>query len=248
MKISILYEDSDILVINKPNGILVHPDGQSKEKTISDYFLKKYPEMEEVGESIFNQGKEIKKPGIVHRLDKETSGALILAKNQKAFIFLKKQFSEQKIKKTYFALVFGWLKQDQGIIDKPIGRSPNDFRRRLAGRGARGLLRQALTEYQVLKRFIINKKETENQIKVSLVAIYPKTGRTHQIRVHFKFLNHPLLNDQLYNPKGFYFSELKYLALHASQIEFQNLKNDFLKIIAPPPVKFKKFLSGIDLN
>lgn len=120
-KIKVLYEDPNILAINKPSGILVHPDNHSKAKTIVDLFIKKYPKLE-----------------VVHRLDKETSGVLLLAKNQKAHVFLKKQFVNREIKKTYFAIVNGFVKNDHGVINKPIGRSPVDFRRRLAGRGARG--------------------------------------------------------------------------------------------------------------
>jgi len=168
MRIKVLYEDKDILAIDKPSGIAVHGDGKTKEKTIADWFLEKYPKVKNVGESIFVDGKEIKKPGIVHRLDKETSGVLLLAKNSKAYEFLKNQFSapalrlkaesgladkQDGIRKTYVAIVSGWMKNDRGTIRKAIGRSGNDFRKRLAGRGARGELREAITEYTVLKRF-----------------------------------------------------------------------------------------------
>jgi len=100
MKIKILYEDKDILVIDKPSGISVHPDGKSKERTITDWVLKNYPRMKNVGEPIFFEEKEIKRPGIVHRLDKDTSGVLVLAKNQKAYEFLKNQFKNREVKKT----------------------------------------------------------------------------------------------------------------------------------------------------
>ena len=219
MKIKILFEDKNILAIEKPTGILVHPDKKSKEKTIFDLFIKKYPKLE-----------------IVHRLDKETSGVLLLAKNLKAFEFLKDQFKNRKIKKTYNAIVSGWVKNDHGIINKPIGRSPVDFRRRLAGRGARGELREAITEYKVLKRF---KDKKDN--KFTFLEIKPKTGRTHQIRVHMKFLNYPIVCDSLYNPKGFCPKELNRLALHAKIIEFKDLKEKTIKIESPLPKEFKKF-------
>lgn len=234
MKIKILYEDKDILAIEKPSGISVHADGKKNEKNISDYFLEKYPKMKNVGESIFVNGKEIKKPGIVHRLDKETSGVLLLAKNQKAFDFLKKQFMDRKIKKTYIAIVSNWLKNDKGIIDKPIGRSPADFRKRLAGRGARGELKEAFTQYKVLARL----KDKENH-KFSLLEIKPKTGRTHQIRVHFKFLNYPIICDSLYNPNNFCPKEINRLALHAFSIEFKNLKDVWIKATSELPKEFK---------
>src|SRR3990167_6513175 len=118
MKIKVLYEDPNILAVEKPSGILVHPDLHSKEKTILDLFSKKYPKVE-----------------VVHRLDLETSGVLLLAKNKKAHEFLKKQFVNREIKKIYHAIVVGNVKKDHEIINKPIGRSPKDFRRRLSGRG-----------------------------------------------------------------------------------------------------------------
>jgi len=259
MKIKVLYEDKNILAIDKPSGISVHPDGRSKEKTISDWFLKKYPKAKNVGESIFADGKEIKKQGIVHRLDKETSGVLLLAKNQKAHEFLKNQFKNREIKKTYHAIVSGFVKNNRGVINKPIGRSPSDFRRHLAGRGARGELREAITIYKVLKRF-----EDKNSNKFTYLEVYPKTGRTHQIRVHMKFLNYPVACDSLYNPRqkkktnsggqapGFCPEGLNRLALHAKSIEFsalggsasggKNLKGETIKIESPLPKDFKKFI------
>lgn len=234
----ILYEDKNILVINKPSGIMVHADGRNKEKTISDFFIQKYPKAKNVGESIFVNNKEIKKPGIVHRLDKDTSGVLLLAKNSKAFEFLKEQFINHQIKKIYEIIVSGWVKNDRGIIDKPIGRSPSDFRRRLAGRGARGELKEAITEYKVLKRFTDTKGN-----KYTFLEIKLKTGRTHQIRVHMKFLNYPVICDSLYNPKGFCPKKLGRLALHAKIIEFKNLNEEIIKIEAPLPKEFKDFLN-----
>jgi 23S rRNA pseudouridine1911/1915/1917 synthase len=233
----ILYEDKDILAIDKPSGISVHPNGRSKEKTITDWILKNYPKLKGVGEPIIFNEKEIDRPGIVHRLDKETSGILIIVKNKKAYEFFKKQFMNREIKKTYLAIVSGWVKNDHGIINKPIGRSPNDFRRRLAGRGAKGELRPAITEYKVLKRF-----EDKNFEKFSLLEIHPKTGRTHQIRVHMKFLNYPIVCDSLYNPKGFYPKGFDRLALHAKSIEFKNLKGKIVKIESPLPKEFKMVL------
>src|SRR3989344_5549111 len=157
MKTKILYEDSNVLAIDKPSGISVHGDGRTKEKTVADWILKNYPRMKNVGENEVYENKkiktEIKKPGIVHRLDRETSGFLLLAKNKKAYEFLKIQFQNRKIKKTYIAIVSGNVKTERGIINKPIGRSPKDFRRYLSGRGARGEMRDAVTEYRVLKRF-----------------------------------------------------------------------------------------------
>ena len=261
MKIKILYEDKDILAIDKPSGISVHHDGRSKEKTITDWVLKNYPKLKGVGEPITFDDKEIDRPGIVHRLDKETSGVLIIVKNKKAFAYFKKQFMERKIKKTYYAIVSGWVKDDHGVIAKPIGRSPSDFRRRLAGRGARGELREAVTEYKVLKRFQAPACKNFSSCalprvrggtlgdknfyklapeKFSLLEIHPKTGRTHQIRVHMKYLNYPVVCDTLYAPKNPCPKNIKRLALHAKSIEFKDLKGKIIKIESPLPKEFKK--------
>jgi len=236
MKIKILYEDKDILAIDKPSGISVHPDGRTKEITISDWFVKNYPKAKNVGESIFVDGKEIKRPGIVHRLDKETSGVLLLVKNQKAYEFLKNQFKSREIKKVYNAVVLGSMKDDRGTIRKSLGRSGNDFRKRLAGRGARGELREAVTEYTVLKRFE-NKK-----INFSYLEVRPKTGRTHQIRVHMKFINYPVINDSLYNPNQPHPKDFERLGLHAKSIEFKDLKGKIVKVESSLPKEFEKML------
>ena len=249
MKIKVLYEDANILAINKPSGILTQPDQRSKEKTIFDFFIKKYPKLE-----------------LVHRLDKETSGVLLLAKNQNAHQFLKSQFMNRELKKVYYAVVSGFVKNDHGFINKSIGRSPSDFRRRLSGRGARGELREAITEYKVLKHF--NAKAYQNfyprgsrfepeapeegrrgksfgmpeLFPFTFLEVKPKTGRTHQIRVHMKFLNHPVACDSLYNPNGPCPSGFSRLALHASSIEFKNLKGKIIKVESPLPKEFANLL------
>jgi 23S rRNA-/tRNA-specific pseudouridylate synthase len=244
MKIKVLYEDANILAIDKPSGILTCPDQRTDEESIFSLLQKKYPKLE-----------------IVHRLDKETSGVLLFAKNAKAHEFLKKQFVSREIKKTYYAVVNGWVKNDHGIINKPIGRSPVDFRRRLAGRGARGEMREAVTEYKVLERFEITTpkpllhKEGRNSsppakgecpkgegVKYTYLEVHPKTGRTHQIRVHMKFLNHPVVCDSLYNPSGPCPKEISRMALHAKSIEFKNLKGETIKVESPIPKEFKKVI------
>lgn len=254
MKINILYEDANMLAIDKPAGISVHSDGKTKGKTVADWVLKNYLKMEKVGEPSMYQGKEIKRPGIVHRLDKDTSGVLVLAKNQKTYEFLKNQFKEREVKKVYHTVVSGFMREDRGVINKPIGRSPNDFRKRLAGRGARGELREAITEFRVIKRFTSPQPSPErrgskapspfqekagDEVKFTYLEVRPKTGRTHQIRVHMKFLNHPVVRDELYNsgkpaPIGF-----THLALHSKSIELKNLKGETLKIEAPLPKEFE---------
>lgn len=229
-KIKVLYEDSNILAIDKPSGILTCPDQRSKEKTVFDLFLKEYPKLE-----------------LVHRLDRDTSGVLLFAKNKKVHEFLKKQFQDRTIKKTYVAVVNGWVKNDHGVINKPIGRSPSDFRRWLAGRGARGTLREAVTEYKVIKRF--ETKTSKNLEKFSFLEVHPKTGRTHQIRVHMKFLNHPVVCDSLYNPNGVCPEDISRMALHAQSIEFNlpagrhgDLKGKTTKVESPVPKEFKEMV------
>jgi 23S rRNA pseudouridine1911/1915/1917 synthase len=263
-KIKILYEDSNILAIDKPSGITVHQDGKKDpsaslraRKTITDWVLKKYPRMKNVGEPL----GEIMRPGVVHRLDKDTSGVLLLAKNQKAYEFLKQQFKNREIKKIYVAIVSGSVKSDRGVINKPIGRSPKDFRRYSAGRGARGEMREAITQYRVLKRITLpapslrregnfhqtspakGRKNTKEGAKFTYLEIHPKTGRTHQIRVHMKYLNHPVVCDSLYNPDEPCPKGISRMALHAKSIEIKNLKGNILKIESPIPKEFIKILS-----
>lgn len=229
MEIKILYEDNSVVVVDKPSGISVHADGRSNEKTIADWFLEKYPKSKDVGESL----GEIARPGIVHRLDRETSGVLILCKTQEAYAFIKSQFQNHEIEKTYIALVYGDLKKESGVIDEPIGRSPADFRRRLAGRGARGEIREAITEFKKIKNI-----EADGE-KYTLVEVYPKTGRTHQIRVHMKYLSYPIVCDKLYALKNSCPAIFGRMMLHAKSIEFKNLNGEILKIESTPPKEFE---------
>ncbi|MBP6060765.1 MAG: RluA family pseudouridine synthase [Candidatus Pacebacteria bacterium] len=230
-KLKILYEDKDILAIDKQAGISVHGDGRNDVETLADLILKEYPEMKNVGEpmeiEVNGEIKKIFRPGIVHRLDKDTSGVLLLARNQNAYEFLKKQFQNREIKKTYITLVSGHMKNDTGTIDASIGRSPSDPRKRIASRGKSGKLRDAVTEYKVLERIEIDGE------KYTWVEVYPKTGRTHQIRVHMKFLNHPVVCDKLYASDKNCPESISRLALHAKSIEFKNLAGENLKIEAP---------------
>ena len=191
IKIEILYESQDILVINKPAGLITHPDGRKEEPSVSGWLAENYPKTANVGEELrYQDGRVIDKPGIVHRLDRETSGALVLALTQEAFINLKAQFGERTVRKTYNAFLWGELKNDESKIDRPIGRSATDQRLWSAQRGAKGTMRDALTLYRVLWR----------GEGFSFVEVEPKTGRTHQIRVHFKAINYPVVSDKLYAP------------------------------------------------
>lgn len=230
--IKIIYEDENVVVINKPAGLVVHSDGKIMESTVVDWFLKKYPETENVGEPlILSSGEVIKRPGIVHRLDRETSGVLVIAKNQETFLNLKEQFQNRTIQKSYRAFVYGEIKNNEGIIDRPIGRSSGDFRKWSAQRGVRGKIREAVTEYRVLKR----------KNGYSFVEVNPKTGRTHQIRVHFKAINYPIVCDKLYASNKECTLGFERLALHAFSLEFNLPKYDpkSLKIIGQEKLKLE---------
>ncbi len=229
----VIYEDDDILAVNKPAGVLAHPasGADREEPTIAGWLVKNLPEVKNVGDD-----PEIR-PGIVHRLDRETSGILLAAKNQEAFEYLKKQFQDRKIKKKYVALVVGEIKNKKGIIDLPIGKSKKDFRKKAANGRLAGKTREAITEYEVLEKFP----------GFTLVAAYPKTGRTHQIRVHFKAIGHPLVCDKLYGFKKASLKEfcplgLKRHFLHAASLELVLPSGARIKLEADLPDDLEKAL------
>lgn len=241
-EIKVIFENENVLAINKPKNILVHGDGRHENFTISDWILENYPEIDGVGEDIFlNETKQIKRPGIVHRLDKDTTGVLLIAKNQDTFYSLKEQFKNRTIKKNYRTFVYGAVKFDRKLITAEIGRSKTDFRKWTTNRGVRGETRPSETEY------ILIKKNSE----FSYLDVFPKTGRTHQIRVHLQFDNHPILGDHLYAGKNFdrekpetnLFFETQ--ALHAYKIKFKDLDGEFLELSADIPEEFKKALKII---
>ena len=172
-KLDIIYEDNDIIVLNKPAGVLVHPTKNEHAHTLVNALLKHISSLACVGEDSM-------RPGIVHRLDRDTSGLLVVAKNNEVFNWLKKQFRERRVKKTYLALVYGTLKKKQGRIGSSIGKLKG---RQVTGHAIKKLdltSREALTEYKVLKEFR----------DYTLLEVTPQTGRTHQIRVHLASLGH----------------------------------------------------------
>ena len=236
MTVDIIYEDLDVLVINKPSGLMVHGDGKddnrSNDHTLADTLVMLYPKIKDVGEPAEYDGKIIARPGIVHRLDKDTSGVIIVATNQEAFEHLKKQFQDRLVKKTYRAFVYGNIKEDEGVIDKPIGRHPKVFNQWLASTSARGTLRDAVTEYKVLAR---GKVDGES---VTYVELYPKTGRTHQIRAHLKSLSTPVICDPIYAEKRPCILGLDRLALHALSLEIELPNGETKKFEAPLPEEF----------
>jgi len=227
--VEILFENENIVAINKPSGLVVHSDGKTLERNVCDWLVETYPKIKEVGEPwVRPDGTTLYRPGIVHRLDRDTSGVLVIAKNQASFLNLKSQFQDRETRKTYNAFVYGLIKEAQGVIDRPIGRSKSDFRQWTAQRGARGEMRDALTEYEVVKTC----KD------VSYVEVHPKTGRTHQIRVHFKAINHPVVCDSLYASNKPSLLGFNRLALHAKSIEIKDLDGSFYRVEAPLPEDF----------
>jgi len=257
MKLKILFEDKNILVIDKPAGIAVHADARTTDKdiTMADLILDYDKKLEKVGEpmTIEYKGEEIKikRPGIVHRLDRETSGVLLVARNQKTFLFLKEQFQNHTIEKIYRAFVYGYVSDPKaslatgkrGVIDAPIGRSPLDIRMWTAGRGAKPPLRDAVTGYKVLNRFsdtLIKGLNQDN--KFSYIEAYPKTGRTHQIRVHMRYINHPVVSDPLYRGNQELALGMKRLALHSYSITFRMPNGEKKTVESPLPADFKKVI------
>ena len=235
-QITTIHETDDYLIISKPAGLIVHGDGRTDELSLVDWLLEKYPNIKDVGESWeTDAGMTIPRPGIVHRLDRDTSGVMVVAKTQAMFDYLKQQFKDHKVKKEYLAYVYGSIKNDAGIIDAPIGKSRSNFRMWSASRGARGQMRNATTEYVVLDRF-----EDQKGNKFSYVKFLPQTGRTHQIRVHAKYLNHPLVADALYAGKNLKKGKLGFesQALHAHILTFVDLKGEKGVYEAPLPEDF----------
>lgn len=226
MDLPILYEDDDIVAVNKPSGVMTHPDGKTSEETVSDWFAARYPGSREVGETQrLQDGTEIRRPGIVHRLDRETSGVLVLAKSVEAHALLKAAFQERQAHKTYLAFVYGVPKDRKGIIDFPIGRSTQDFRLRSAQPKAKGVLRDALTRWEIISDIGTH----------ALMKLMPETGRTHQIRVHLKAIHHPVVGDPLYAPNKPFDLGFNRLGLHAYQLEVQLPSGGNKVITAPLP-------------
>lgn len=231
-----VYEDDRVLVINKPAGLVVHSDGRTNEITLADILLEAYPDTKNVGEPwTAPDGTVIYRPGIVHRLDRDTSGVLVIAKTQESYEYLKKQFQNRDIKKVYNAFVYGNIKEDSGVIDKPIGKSKKDFRQWSAQPGARGLQREAVTEFTVLKR----------GKDVVYLELRPKTGRTHQLRVHLKAIHHPIVCDALYAPHRSCLLGFERLALHARSITFSPNEGEERTIEAPLPGDFERGLADM---
>lgn len=231
-KIRVIYEDKNFLAVYKPAGTLTHSaqlriknvELRIEKPTLVDWLLKHYPEIKNVGD------ESQTRPGIVHRLDKDTSGVILIARNQKYFEYLKNLFQTRQIKKTYLALVYGKLEPKTGVIKKPISLKSGAIKRTVwKGR----LEKEAITEYKVIKSFPL----------FSLVEVMPKTGRTHQIRVHLSSIGHSIVGDSLYGSKENPFG-LKRQFLHAKSLEFSPEEGKRIKIEAELPEDLKEILDG----
>ena len=229
MKIPIIYEDENIVAVNKPAGVLVHKTAHKEdEETINDWFLKKYPGVKDVGDSP-------DRPGIVHRLDKDTSGVLILTKNQPAFDYVKGLFQSKEIKKTYIALVYGMPRSEKGVIEKPIGLKAGTIKRTIFGGK---MIKEAVTEYKVVKRFK----------NYTLLEITPRTGRTHQIRVHCASMSNPIVGDKLYGGKKARENELgvNRQFLHAATLEMALAPGKRVVLSAKLPPELEDILKTLE--
>ena len=226
--LAIVYEDQDLLVVNKPAGMVVHPARGHFGDTLLDMLLARYPEMGQFGDS--------ERPGIVHRLDKDTSGLLIVAKNMRAQAALVEQMKQHAIIKRYLALVEGVVALDAGSIDAPIGRDPR-YRQQMAITTASS--REARTHFRIVQRFS----------RHTLLLLQLETGRTHQIRVHLQAIGYPVVGDPVYGPTGKHDTlPLSRQFLHAYQLAFNHpITGQRIELEAPLPKDLEQILQNSSL-
>lgn len=238
--ITVLHEEKDFVIISKPSGLITHGDGKPNTKFVSsvvEEVLKLYPEIKGVGETEAN----MERSGIVHRLDADTSGVMVIARTQEFFKNIKQQFQDHVVEKEYKAFVWGWLGEmdKKGVVNSTIGRSASDFRKFVTGRFARGELREAVTFYETLTQFESDDTGLGQHLpRFSYMSLKPKTGRTHQIRVHMKHIHHGIVCDPLYmanHPQALGFTRQ---ALHAENIRFFDSKGNERHFSAPMPQDF----------
>lgn len=222
--LDIIYEDSDIIVVNKPKGMVVHPANGNPDGTLVNAILSICKN------SLSGIGGELR-PGIVHRLDKDTSGLIIVAKNDKAHINMSEQIKERNVKKTYIALVRGNVPEEEATINMPIGRSTKDRKKMAVTKNGK----QAITHFKVLKRYS----------KYTLLEIKIETGRTHQIRVHMAEIGYPVVGDAVYsNGKNEFGIEGQ--MLHAYKLEFMHpITNKHMELTATLPQYFEEILKKL---
>ena len=227
--LDIIYEDNDILVVNKQKGLVVHPANGNPDGTLVNAI------MAHCKDSLSGIGGELR-PGIVHRLDKDTSGLLIIAKNDKAHIQVSEQIKNREVKKTYIALVRGIIAENEATINMPIGRSTKDRKKMAVTKNGK----EAVTHFKVLNRY------TTNKGSYTLLEIKIDTGRTHQIRVHMAEIGHPVIGDGVYsNGKNEFGIEGQ--CLHAKRLEFVHpITGKEMKLEAPLPKYFQKIVEQLE--
>lgn len=225
--VEVLYEDSDIIIINKPKGMVVHPANGNLNGTLVNAV------MAICKDSLSGIGGEIR-PGIVHRLDKDTSGAIIVAKNDKAHINLSEQIKNHEVEKTYIALVKGLVKENEATVDMPISRSTKDRKKMAVDKEGKN----AITHFKVIKRYL--------ESNCTLLEIKIETGRTHQIRVHLSEIGYPIIGDDVYsNGKNKW--GIKGQCLHAKSLKFKHpITEKEMFIEAPLPEYFEKLIKECD--
>ena len=222
--IEIIYEDNDIIVVNKPKGMVVHPANGNPDGTLVNAI------MAICKDSLSGIGGEIR-PGIVHRIDKDTSGLLIVAKNDNAHVKMSEQIKNHEVKKTYIALVRGVFKENEATIDMPIGRSPSDRKKMAVNKNGKN----AITHIKVLKRFD----------KYTLLRVNIETGRTHQIRVHLSHIGYPIVGDYTYSNGKNEFDVIGQ-CLHAQKLEFKHpITQKDMCLEAELPQYFKDILDKL---
>ncbi len=222
IKLDIVYEDNDLMIINKPSGMVVHPGSGNYEHTLVNALMG-------YTDNLSNKGEEFR-PGIVHRIDKDTSGLIVVAKNNKAHELLAEGFKNKTIKREYLALVIGEVNSEKATIDAPIGRDKQD-RKKMCVTKENG--KEAVTHFKVLKRYK----------GYTLINLSLETGRTHQIRVHMKYIGYPVYNDPVYtNHKCTSFGQF----LHSWKIDFDHpLTKEHLHFEVPVPNEFQEFLDTL---
>ena len=219
IEFEVIFEDDSLIVINKPSGLIVHPGSGVKEGTLVNGLAARFPDLQMLDDSI--------RLGLVHRLDKGTSGLVLVARTQEALTGLKSQMQEREIRRQYLAISTGHIKSDKGIVDAPLGRDPkNPLKRAVLQDG-----KHAKTHYQVEQRL-------SEPFKVSILTCQLETGRTHQIRVHLAAIGFPVVGDELYGGRKS-FNLNNRLALHAEKISFRHpKKNHNMEFEAPFPEDF----------
>ncbi|MEK9130227.1 MAG: RluA family pseudouridine synthase [Patescibacteria group bacterium] len=232
--VEIIFENENFLIINKPAGLIVHPTTFKEEDTLVGFLIKHCPQIKNVGDD-----KNLR-PGIVHRLDKDVSGLMVIAKTQEMFDFLKKQFEERKVKKEYYALVYGEVKEKKGIVDLAIGFSKRKSKIKMTV-FSQNKSKSAITEYEILQKFL----------KFTLLRVRIKTGRTHQIRAHLSFIGHPILGDKIYRNKGLERKNKKIkldrIFLHSFKLGFFDINNKWIEFEKELPEELKEIITNYNL-